>query len=142
MPRISIEEFEELIREQVPFITSLGARLEDLGKGTALVRMAGKPEFLRPGETINGPVLFALADVAMYAAVLSLVGRSEMAMTSNLNINFLRPPPMAELLAKASIIKLGKRLAVLEATVYSESDEGEPVAHATGTYSLPPEGKK
>jgi len=142
MPRISIDEFEELIREQVPFITSLGARLEALGKGTATVRMAGKPEFLRPGETVNGPVLFALADVAMYAAVMSLIGRSEMAMTSNLNINFLRPPPMGDLLAEAKMIKLGKRLAVLEATVFSKTVEGEPVAHATGTYSLPPESRK
>ncbi len=138
MPHISIEEFERLIREQVPFITALGVRLEKLGKGTATVHMSGKPEFLRPGDSINGPVLVALVDVAMYAAIMSLIGRSEMALTTNLNINFLRPPPLGGLLAEARMIKLGKRLAVMEATVFSEGHD-EPVAHATGTYSIPPD---
>ena len=138
MPRISIDEFESLISQQVPFIATLGAHLEKLGKGTASVRMSGKPEFLRPGDSVNGPVLVALVDVAMYAAVMSLIGRSEMALTTNLNINFLRPPPLGDLLAEARMIKLGKRLAVMEATVFSEGHD-EPVAHATGTYSIPPD---
>lgn len=141
MPSISIDEFESLIREQVPFITALGVRLEKLGKGTSTMRMSGKPEFLRPGDSVNGPVLVALVDVAMYAAIMSLIGRSEMALTTNLNINFLRPPPLGDLLAEARMIKLGKRLAVMEATVFSDGHD-EPVAHATGTYSIPPaEGK-
>ncbi len=141
MPRISIDEFESLIRQQVPFIAALGTRLEKLGKGTASVRMSGKPEFLRPGDSVNGPVLVALVDVAMYAAVMSLIGRSEMALTTNLNINFLRPPPLGELLAEARMIKLGKRLAVMEATVFSDGHD-EPVVHARGTYSIPPDRGK
>lgn len=141
MPSISIDEFEKLISEQVPFITTLGARLEKLGKGTAAVHMPGKPEFLRPGDSVNGPVLVALVDVAMYAAIMSLIGRSEMALTTNLNINFLRPPPLGDLFAEARMIKLGKRLAVMEATVFSDGHD-EPVAHATGTYSIPPDRGK
>jgi len=141
MPRISIDKFENLICQQVPFIAALGAHLEKLGKGTATVRMSGKAEFLRPGDTVNGPVLVALVDVAMYAAIMSLIGRSEMALTTNLNINFLRPPPLGELVAEARMIKLGKRLAVMEATVFSEGYD-EPVVHATGTYSIPPDKGK
>ena len=115
--------------------------LKKLGKGTATVRMSGKAEFLRPGDSVNGPVLVALVDVAMYAAIMSLIGRSEMALTTNLNINFLRPPPLGELVAEARMIKLGKRLAVMEATVFSEGYD-EPVVHATGTYSIPPDKGK
>ena len=136
MPRISIDKFENLIRQQVPFIAALGAHLEKLGKGTATVRMSGKAEFLRPGDSVNGPVLVALVDVAMYAAIMSLTGRSEMALTTNLNINFLSRPAQKDLIADAVILRLGRRSAVLEVQLFSEGSD-EMVAHVTGTYALP-----
>ena len=65
------------------------------------------------------------------------IGQIELAVTINLNINFLRRPAPAPVIAHCRVLKLGKRLAVLEATLFSEGDD-EPIAHATGTYSLPP----
>jgi uncharacterized protein (TIGR00369 family) len=90
---------------------------------------------LRPGGTIAGPFMMMLADVCMYAVVLSLLGEIKLAVTTNLNINFVRKPANTDLVAQGSIIKLGKRLAVLEVSIYSNDDI---VAHATGTYSIPP----
>ena len=79
----------------------------------------------------------ALADLTMYAVVLSLIGRVELAVTTNLNCNFLRRPRPTDLIAHGKILKLGKRLAVGEVSLYSEG-EAEPVAHVTCTYSIPP----
>ena len=71
------------------------------------------------------------------AVVLSHDRRLQMAVTTTLNINFLRKPGPADLIAEGRVLKLGRRLAVIEVTIYSAGD-AEPVAHATGTYSLPP----
>jgi uncharacterized protein (TIGR00369 family) len=80
--------------------------------------------------------MMMLADVCMYAVVLSLLGEIKLAVTTSLNINFVRKPANTDLVAQGSIIKMGKRLAVLEVSIYSED---EIVAHATGTYSIPPQ---
>ncbi len=92
---------------------------------------------LRPGGTVSGPTLFTLADVAAYVAVLAHIGQVALAVTTSLNINFLRKPEPALLACRARILKLGKRLAVVEATIF-QGDDDEPVAHAVATYSLPP----
>ena len=81
--------------------------------------------------------MMGLADFAMYAAVLTRVGIVELALTTNLNINFLHRPQPGDLLAKARLIKLGKHLAVGQVEVYVDGHE-DMVAHVTATYSLPP----
>lgn len=138
MPRISMQEFEKIARERVPFIGQLGIEVEQLDKGMARVRIPFRDDFIRPGGTIAGPVLMGLADLAMYGAVLSLIGRVELAVTINLNINFLRRPHPGDIIAEARILKLGKRLAVGEVALYRDGDE-EMVAHVTSTYSIPPQ---
>jgi len=65
------------------------------------------------------------------------IGQVELAVTTNLNINFLRRPAQSDVIADCRVLKLGKRLAVLETTLFSDGDD-EPIAHATGTYSIPP----
>ena len=80
--------------------------------------------------------MMELADFAMYVAVFSAVGPMPLAVTTNLNINFLRKPAPADLLADAKLLKVGKRLAVGEVSIYSDGLD-EPVAHVTSTYSLP-----
>lgn len=80
----------------------------------------------------------SLADAAMYMALLGMIGPVALAVTTNLNINFLRKPARVDIVAQCRILKLGKRLAMGEVTMYSEGDL-EPVAHATVTYSIPPE---
>lgn len=138
MPRMTIDEFQALIDEQLPLVGLFGIRTLSMGRGEAMMRMHCDDKSVRPGGTVAGPALMALADVCMYAVVLSLVGRVELAVTTNLNINFLRKPPMADVIADGRILKLGKRLAVGEVLLRSaESDD--LVAHVTGTYSIPPQ---
>jgi len=137
MPKISKEAFQTLIEEQVPLATLFGIHTEAIGKGTATLRMHYNPSLIRPGGTIAGPALMAVADVALYAVVQGLIGQVEMAVTTNLTINFLRKPSQNDIVAEARILKLGKRLAVGEVTLFTVG-EAEPVAHVTGTYSIPP----
>ena len=58
--------------------------------------------------------------------------------TVNLNINFLSRPEPRDILAEGRIVKLGKRLAFGEVTLYSEG-KPDPVAHVTASYSIPQE---
>jgi len=78
-----------------------------------------------------------LTDFAMYVAILASIGPVPLAVTTSLNINFLRKPEQRDLVAEARLIKLGKRLAVGEVEIYSDGND-EMVAHATATYSIPP----
>lgn len=106
--------------------------------GVARVRQAVGDGHLRPGGTVSGPVLMATADSAMYAALLGAIGPVALAVTTSLHIDFLRKPPAGrDIVAEARLLKLGKRLAVGEVTLYS-GDAGDPVAHASITYSIPP----
>jgi len=91
---------------------------------------------LRPGNTISGPVIMTLADATIYAAILATLDSSEMAVTTNLNVNFLKRPGPGDLVAVARIIKIGRRSAVCEVEV-STIDPKELVAHAVGCYALP-----
>ena len=105
---------------------------------TARMRLHYRADHLRPGGTISGPTLFALADVSLYVAILAQLGRVKLAVTTNLTINFLKKPAPRDLLAEVRLIKLGKRLAVGEVDIRSEGEE-ELVAHVTSTYSIPPQ---
>jgi uncharacterized protein (TIGR00369 family) len=111
--------------------------IEAVGRGTCRVRMAYHPRHLRPGGTLSGPAMMTLADFALYVAVLSVAGRTPLAVTTNLSINFLRKPEQADLLAECRLLKAGARLCVGEVTIRSEG-LAAAVAHATGTYSVPP----
>jgi len=140
MPRITKDQIDSLCERDLPFAKTLGIAVDDIGQGTAQVRLPYKSDLLRPGGTISGPAIMGLADFATFVAVLSLIGPVEMAVTTSLTCNFLRRPGRADLLARARILKLGKRLAYGDVEVFSEADEGEgPVAHATATYSIPPQ---
>jgi uncharacterized protein (TIGR00369 family) len=101
------------------------------------VRRAFNDKFLRPGGTISGPTMMGLTDFAMYVAILASIGPVPLAVTTNLNINFLRKPAPRDLIAEARLIKLGKRLAVGEVSIRQDGEE-DLVSHATATYSIPP----
>src|SRR5690554_2315399 len=98
-------------------------RVESAGNGRARLRQLFRENQLRPGGTISGPTMMGLADAAMYAAILGQLGRLEMAVTQNLNINFLARPQASDLIAEAEIIRLGRRSAVLEVRLFSRSEE-------------------
>ena len=92
---------------------------------------------LRPGNTVSGPVMMTLADVALYLALLARIGIVPLAVTTNLSIIFLRKPRAdRRVVARCRLLKLGKTLAVGEVFIFSEGED-EPVAHATGTYAIP-----
>ncbi len=136
-PRLTREEFDAIVAAELPVTVQLGLRLDSLAYGHVIACAPYQGSFIRPGGTIAGPVLMALADFAMFAVTLSMIGRVELAVTTNLNINFLRKPAPRDVFAEGRILKLGKRLAVSQVTLRSEG-EVEPVAHVTGTYSIPP----
>ena len=140
MSEITVAEFEEIMRESLPFAVSLGPEIIELSPARVTMRMPYRSDFLRPGGTISGPMLMGLADLAMYAIVLAAIGRVELAVTTNLNINFLRKPPPSDIIAHARLLKLGKRLAVGEVELFSAEDP-DMVAHVTATYSIPPRGE-
>ncbi len=136
-PAITIAELDAIARDGVPIAAEFGIAVEALDPGSARLRLPYKTDFVRPGGTVAGPVLFALADYGLYCAVLSLIGRVELAVTTSMTINFLRRPAPRAVIAEARLLKLGKRLAYGEVTLYTEGDD-QPVAHVTGTYSIPP----
>lgn len=138
MPGITIEDFNELTRMELPLATENGCHAEEIGDGTARVRLPFNASLTRPGGTISGPAMMALTDYGMYAALLGAIGNVALAVTTNLNINFLRKPEPVDMIAQCRVLKLGRRLAVIEVSLYSEGLDA-PVAHATGTYSIPPD---
>ena len=136
MSKVTTEQFNEIIKIELPSAAEAGIYLREIDAGTAELVLPYSDKSLRPGGTIAGPFMMMLADVCMFAVVLSLLGEIKLAVTTSLNINFLRKPAERDLVARGNIIKLGKRLAVVEVSIYSEEDI---VAHATGTYSIPPQ---
>jgi uncharacterized protein (TIGR00369 family) len=139
-PKLSVKELEELLRPEFPhmFNADGGYSIEDVWYRGGRVRKRFNTRSLRPGGTISGGTMMMLADFAPYVAILATIGWTPLAVTTNLSINFLRKPAARDILAEARLIKLGKRLAVAEVGIRSEGEE-ELVAHATATYSIPPE---
>lgn len=138
-PRLSAEEFEALSRTGVPFVGRLGCTVERFAAGEVTVRLPYADHLLRPGGTICGPALMALADITLYGTVLSRIGRVELAVTSDLNFHFLARPEPADVIAEGRLLKLGRRLAIGEVEMRSAGN-GRHVCHAVGTYAIPPEG--
>jgi len=137
-PALNADQIADILRKEFPqaFYEGCGLTIERVARGDIRVRRHFHDDFLRPGGTISGPTMMELADFAMYVAVFSAVGPMPLAVTTNLNINFLRKPTTRDLIAECRLLKLGKRLAVGEVTIRSDGMD-EPVAHATSTYSIP-----
>ncbi|WP_421621171.1 PaaI family thioesterase [Alkalilimnicola ehrlichii] len=113
--------------------------VEAVGQGKATVRHPIGENELRPGGTVSGPVMMAAADVALYVALLGVIGIVPLAVTTSLNINFLRKPAAdRDIVARCELLKVGRSLAVGEVALFSDGDD-QPVAHAVGTYAIPAE---
>jgi len=135
--RITAEEFRELAWQGVPYVGQLGCEILRFAAGEVTLRLPYSEILQRPGGTICGPALMALADITLYGVVLSLVGRVELAVTTSMTVHFLSRPAPVDVLAEGRILKLGRRLAVGEVVMRS-ADEQHPVCHVTGTYAIPP----
>jgi uncharacterized protein (TIGR00369 family) len=136
LSKVTVQQVQDLL-EEYQLDQDGHIVIEALGPMSARARFRVVKKHLRPGGTVSGPTLMALADAAMYAAILGEIGLVALAVTTNLNINFLRKPAPRDLIAEVRLIKLGKRLAVGEVGIRSEAEE-DLVAHATSTYSIPP----
>ena len=138
---LSAQQVGELLEREFSqvFHAKSDNTIEDAWHGGCRIRRKFNETSLRPGGTISGPTMMGLTDFAMYVAVLASIGPVPLAVTANLNINFLRKPTRRDLIAEARLIKLGKRLAVGEVEIYCDGED-EMVAHATTTYSIPPRG--
>jgi uncharacterized protein (TIGR00369 family) len=137
MLQMTVAQIEAFLAEHFPKIDQMQLVIETLEPHQMRLRMGHHQDQLRPGGTISGPTQMALADVGIYILLLAHIGPVALAVTTSLNINFLRKPAPADLLADVKLLKLGQRLAVGEVTMYS-AGEDDPVAHATVTYSIPP----
>jgi uncharacterized protein (TIGR00369 family) len=136
--KMGVAELERYLHAEFPQAFNIGGDISiaHADGETCRLRQRYSEAMLRPGGTISGPTLMALADCAMYVVLLSAIGPVGLAVTTNLNINFLRRGAPGDVLAEARLLKLGKRLAVGEVTLKS-GDSPDPIAHVTATYSIP-----
>ena len=112
--------------------------IEDVAPMTATIRLRIREAHLRPGGTVSGPTMFALADVGVYLATLAMIGPKGLAVTTNCSIDFMRKPAAGvDLVANVRLLKLGRQLAVGDVLIYSEGLDA-PVARASMTYAIPP----
>jgi uncharacterized protein (TIGR00369 family) len=136
MPRMTAEQIDAFMVE-VGFEPARAiAQIESIGERTITMRMPFRAELVRPGGTLSGPSLMALADVAAYYLILAMQGPLALAVTTSFNINFLTKPAQADVIADARMLKMGKKLAIVAIEMRSVGGT-ELVAHATATYALP-----
>lgn len=135
--KMDVEALNELMRSEFSQVSN-DFVVQSVAPMEAIVRMPVSEKHLRPGGTISGPTMFALADVSMYMVVLAMIGPVTLAVTTNCSIDFMRKPTAGvDLLAQARIYKLGRSLAVGDVLIHSQGMEA-PVARASLTYALPP----
>jgi uncharacterized protein (TIGR00369 family) len=136
--KMSVAELQRFLHDEFPQVFRGGdISIERADGESCLLRERYSERMLRPGGTISGPTLMALADCAMYVLLLSAIGPVGLAVSTNFNINFLRKgAPGQDILAAARLLKLGKRLAVGEVNLLS-GESPDPIAHVTSTYSIP-----
>jgi uncharacterized protein (TIGR00369 family) len=134
--KMSAQEVEDLVHAGFE-LKRRRWHVEEVGQGFARIRMPYSESMLRPGRVLSGPSLFGAADVAMYVLVLTHVGPELMAVTANFNMNFLSKAKPGDIIAEARLIKLGRRLAVMEVSLFSSAEPAVRVAHVTGSYALP-----
>ncbi|GJD45532.1 hypothetical protein AFCDBAGC_3406 [Methylobacterium cerastii] len=139
MTAMTLTDTRDFLDREFPQMQAGGRafHLEAVGPLTARMRLDGDDRFLRPGGTLSGPAMMALADYALYAAILAQIGPVALAVTTSLTFNFLRKPAGLVLVADVALLKLGRRLAVGEVRITAPGSD-DLVAQANGTYSIPP----
>ena len=137
-PIMTVADLESFLDREFPQIHHGGRsyHVEAVGPLTARLRMDYHERHIRPGGTLSGPAMMALADLALYVAILAHIGPVALTVTTNLSFNFLRKPGQTGLVAECRLLKLGKRLAVGEVSILPHGGT-ELVCHATGTYAIP-----
>jgi uncharacterized protein (TIGR00369 family) len=136
MPVMTPQDLHRFLAAEFPQAPP-GIVVESVDDTTIRVRQKTEEQHLRPGGTVSGPTLMAMVDCSFYLLLLSRLGPVTMAVTTNLNINFMRKPDPGHLVGEGRLLKLGKTLAMGDFTIWNEGEK-DPVAHATVTYAIPP----
>lgn len=135
--KIGIDEMGTFLDEVFPQVRG-EFEIDRMDEDLLIMRLKVAERHLRPGGTVSGPSMFALADVAAYVATMARIGKEALAVTTNCAIDFMRKPEAGrDLVAQARVLKLGKSLSVTDVLLYSEGMDA-PVARASLTYSIPP----
>ncbi|PKQ11846.1 MAG: thioesterase [Alphaproteobacteria bacterium HGW-Alphaproteobacteria-1] len=135
--KMTADELTEFLAREFPQVAADFA-IEDVGARRIKVRLVVGERHLRPGGTVSGPSIFALADVAVYLALLAMIGPEALAVTTNASVDFLRKPAAGvDLIAECRLLKVGRVLAIGDVLIFSDGMV-EPVARANLTYSIPP----
>lgn len=139
MLAMTIDDLGAFLQREFPQVAP-DIRIHRLDEDGISVDMLTAARHLRPGNTVSGPTLFTLADVAFYLLILSRIGPEALTVTTGANINFMRKPDPGPLRAHARILKLGRSLVVGDVEICSPDDaaRARPFAHASLTYSIPP----
>ena len=135
MTTLSTAEIQAIIRRGVPLAAEWEIEVLAAEAGTALVRLPAKPVLLRPGNTVSGPALMGLADVAMWAALLSTTEGRDDSVTSSMTVNFLRPAGSGAVLAEARLVKRGRRQVFGEIMIRAEGSD-DLATHITTTWAV------
>jgi uncharacterized protein (TIGR00369 family) len=138
MPKLGVDELQAILSGGFPAADV--PHVEEVTDDSVIVSYSVTDRHGRPGGTLAGPVMMSLADTSAWIAIMSQIGPVVLAVTTSLHIDFLRKPKLTDLMAKTRMLKLGKRLAVVDVDLYSRG-ETELVAKAQVTYSIPPSPK-
>jgi uncharacterized protein (TIGR00369 family) len=134
---MTAEDLERFMAREFPQVAE-DFVVENVAPMQVRIRMKIGERHLRPGGTVSGPSMFALADVSIYFATLAMIGPVALAVTTNISMDFMRKPEAGvDLIAVARLLKLGRSLAVGDVLIYSEGGS-DPVARASMTYAIPP----
>lgn len=133
---LTAKEVQTLLHRAMPSAANIKIEVLQLTGELAEIKIPFSEWMLRPGDTLSGPAIMTAADTAMYVLILGLLGPKLLAVTSNLNMNFLRKPPRGNLIAEAKPLKVGRSLIYIEVEIYIEG-QTDCVAHITGSYAIP-----
>jgi len=133
-------DFDAIMRQKVPFVGDMRVVTESLSEDTAILRLPFNERYLRPGNVVTGPAIFALADIALYAVAWLVVPKADLAVTTEATVHFLSGAKPGDLIAEAKILKAGRRLLIAECHIRSAVDDSL-CAHVVGTYAMPPAEK-
>ncbi|MBE0413823.1 PaaI family thioesterase [Yoonia sp.] len=136
--KMDVAALQEFLREVFPQVSD-DFQIDAVGENSITMRLHVDHRHLRPGGTVSGPSMFALADVAAYLVILAHIGPKALAVTTNCSIDFMRKPAAGvDMICEGRLLKLGRALAVTDVLIYSQG-QAEPVARANLTYAIPPE---
>jgi uncharacterized protein (TIGR00369 family) len=134
-PAMDVDELQVFLDGAFPNV--LPYTVEEVTDSGVRMRLSIDESNVRPGGTVSGPSLMALADCAAWLAIVGQIGPVALSVTTSLHIDFLRKPELVDVVAVGTILKLGSRLGVVEVALYTVAGDAL-VAKAQVTYSIPP----